>query len=199
LQKEVATVGLGDVLGETLINIIEDFLITAPEDNGKRAIAPSKSRFRRMTKEEQYKAKQRKESYPIALKMLRGRREGAELGRYQSGTAPYGYRRDYNTKEKGTPLVPDPKEASIVNLIFNEYLRLKSMNKVIDLLKARGIKTRRGKQWSRAGISWILKNTTYLGMVRFGEIRTKGLHEPIIAPSLYNSVQRLIKENTRKK
>jgi hypothetical protein len=139
----------------------------------------------------------------VTLRLLRGREEGARAGKHQSGTAPYGYVRDYARRakgpnEKGVPLVIEPEEAEVVRLIFRLYLRHRSMKKVIELLHAKGLRTRRGKEWSRAGISWILKNDTYLGRVHFGAIRTKGEHEPIIAPIVYYKAQKLIRKNDKR-
>jgi len=139
----------------------------------------------------------------VTLRLLRGREEGARQGKHQSGTAPYGYVRDYTSRGKtssgkGVPLVIHAEEAEIVKLIFRLYLRHRSMKKVIEVLLEKGYKTRRDKEWSRAGISWILKNDTYLGRVHFGAIRTKGEHEAIIAPIVYYKAQKLIRKNDKR-
>lgn len=136
----------------------------------------------------------------IAERLLRGREAGARAGKHQSGPAPYGYRRDYEgRKEDGVLLVPEPEEAEVVRVIFQEYLRLKSMKRLIRMLDERGLRTRRGKRWSRAGISWILKNETYVGRVHFGRIRTKGRHASLVSPITFNRVQKLIRENNRRR
>jgi hypothetical protein len=143
----------------------------------------------------------------VTLRLLSGREEGARRGKHQSGTAPYGYVRDYSKRAraagaepaaKGVPLVIQPEEAEVVRLIFRLYLRHRSMKKVIEILHGRGLRTRRGKEWSRAGISWILKNDTYLGRVHFGAIRTRGEHEAIIAPIVYYKAQKLIRKNDKR-
>jgi hypothetical protein len=142
----------------------------------------------------------------VTLRLLRGREEGARRGKHQSGTAPYGYVRDYSKRAKakadptakGVPLVIHAEEAEVVRLIYRLYLRHRSMKKVIEVLHARGLRTRRGKEWSRAGISWILKNDTYLGRVHFGAIRTRGEHEAIIAPIVYYKAQKLIRKNDKR-
>lgn len=141
----------------------------------------------------------------VTLRLLRGREDGARRGKHQSGTAPFGYVRDYSPRPRadrledgGVPLVVEPGEADIVRMIFRLYLKTRSMKKVIELLHERGLRTRRGKEWSRAGISWILKNDTYLGRVHFGAIRTKGQHEAIIAPIVFYKVQKLIRKNDKR-
>ena len=135
----------------------------------------------------------------VAQRLLRGREEGARAGKHQSGPAPFGYRRDYSKRSaEGVRLVPDEAEADVVKMIFREYLRLRSMKRLIKLLDEQGLKTRRGKQWSRAGVSWILKNDTYIGRVHFGDIRVKGQHESIVAPITFNKVQQLIRVNNKR-
>ncbi|MCO5171956.1 MAG: recombinase family protein [Planctomycetes bacterium] len=135
----------------------------------------------------------------IAERLLRGREAGARAGKHQSGPAPYGYRRDYSQRSThGVLLVPDEEEGQVVQLIFREYLRLRSMKRLIKLLDERGLRTRRGKRWSRAGVSWILKNDTYVGRVHFGEIRAKGRHDSLVPPILFNKVQKLIRLNNKR-
>ncbi len=136
----------------------------------------------------------------LAERLLRGREEGARAGTHQSGPAPYGYRRDYGARaQDGVLLKMDEVESEVVRYIFREYLRVRSMKRLIELLEERRCKTRRGKRWSRAGVSWILKNDTYVGRVHFGSIRTRGRHVPIVSPIIFNKVQKLIRQNDKRK
>lgn len=133
---------------------------------------------------------------PLARRMLLGRQSGARSGRHQAGPAPYGYRR---ARAEGRAILePDSEEAEVVRTIFREYLRHRSMEKLVEMLDAQGLRTRRKNRWSRAGVSWILKNETYLGRVHFGPIRAQGLHPPLIAPIVFNKVQKLIRENKKR-
>jgi site-specific DNA recombinase len=136
----------------------------------------------------------------LAERLLRGREAGARAGKHQSGPAPYGYRRDYQARSSdGVLLKIDEIESEVVRFIFREYLRVRSMKRLIELLEERRCRTRRGKRWSRAGVSWILKNDTYVGRVHFGEIRTRGRHIPIVSPIIFNKVQKLIRMNDKRK
>ncbi len=120
--------------------------------------------------------------------------------RAQSGPAPYGYYREPVDGRRGrSRLVLEPREAEVVRLIFREYLRKRSMKKLIEFLEGRSITTRRGRRWSRAAIAWILKNDTYLGKVHAGGDRYRGTHEPIIAPIIFNKVQQLLRKNNKRK
>lgn len=180
-------------------------------DNGKRVLLANKGTakalvpiLKKLKKKEaarpsNKKSDQAQRRREIAERLLKGREAGAKAGKHQSGPAPFGYRRDYSKRAtEGVLLVPDPEEAEVVKLIFKEYLRLRSMKRLIKLLDERGLRTRRGKRWSRAGVSWILKNDTYVGRVHFGNIRVKGRHESIIAPILFNKVQKLIRANNKR-
>jgi site-specific DNA recombinase len=135
----------------------------------------------------------------IAERLLRGREAGARAGKHQSGPAPYGYRRDYSSRSSdGVLLKIDEHESEIVKFVFREYLRVRSMKRLIELLEEKRCRTRRGKQWSRAGVSWILKNDTYVGRVHFGSIRTRGRHTPLVSPIIFNKVQKLIRKNDKR-
>lgn len=155
-----------------------------------------------LKKHEGRRAKKREkfgQSLSVAERLLKGREAGARAGKHQSGPAPYGYMRDYTERSsKGVRLQIHPEEAAVVRVIFKEYLRRKSMKRLIEFLDEQGLKTRRRKQWSRAGVSWILKNETYLGRVHFGNIRAKGQHPPIISPIIFNKVQKLIRKNNKR-
>lgn len=140
-----------------------------------------------------------KSDISVAERLLRGREAGARAGKHQSGPAPYGYIRDYTDRNsQGVRLQIHPEEANVVRTIFKEYLRRRSMKKLIEHLDSQGLRTRRKKRWSRAGVSWILKNETYLGRVHFGSIRAKGQHPPIISPIIFNKVQKLIRKNNKR-
>ena len=129
----------------------------------------------------------------LAKRLLHGRENGARSGKHQSGPAPFGYRRDADRSIK-----INEQEAEVVRFIFNEYLRVRSMKRLIELLAERSWRTRRGKAWSRAGISWILRNDTYVGRVHFGDIHTAGRHDPIVSQIIFNKARRLIRENDKR-
>lgn len=142
----------------------------------------------------------------LAERLLKGREDAARMGLHQSGPAPYGYRRNYQHSSSmatklGEPRVLleiHPEEAEVVKSIFRQYLRRKSMLRLIRWLNSEGYRTRRGKEWSRAGVAWILKNTTYLGRVRFGRIRARGQHPAIISAITFNKVQKLLAKNNKR-
>ncbi|HBP21828.1 MAG TPA: hypothetical protein DEA08_29090 [Planctomycetes bacterium] len=175
-------------------------VLVANEDTAKQLkVIVERYKATQPKREAARKSNEQERKREIAQRLLKGREEGARQGKHQSGPAPFGYRRDYSKRaSEGVLLVPDEAESEIVQLIFREYLRLRSMKRLIKLLDEKGLRTRRGKRWSRAGVSWILKNDTYIGRVHFGDIRVKGRHDSLIAPITFNKVQQLIKANNKR-
>jgi len=127
-------------------------------------------------------------------KVKRGQLNAVQRGCYGTGPAPFGYRRSTDGKRT---LVVDEKEAAVVRRIFREYLKTKSTGKVVSTLNAEGIRTRKGKRWSRQAISIILTNRTYRGRVRYGDLDIHGQHEPIIEASLFYKANALKRKRSR--
>lgn len=132
----------------------------------------------------------------VQSRLILGRRAAAAAGRHQSGPTPYGYQRGGSSGSR--VIVEEPGEAAVVRSLFADYLRLGSMEKLVASLAERGLRTRRGKPWSRAGVSWILKNETYLGRVHYAEIRAQGIHRALIEPGVFRRVAERILANTRR-
>ena len=127
-------------------------------------------------------------------KVKRGQLTSVQQGRYGTGPAPYGYRRG---GEGEKPLVVDDREAEVVRMVFREYLNTRSTGKVVNYLHAKDIFTRKGNKWSRQAIAIILSNRTYRGRVTYGDVETKGLHEPIIEPALFYKANALRERKKR--
>lgn len=95
-------------------------------------------------------------------------RDGAIIYR-----APLGY----TIEDKKLIVVPEKKK--LVIEIFEYFLNNSiSLNK---LAKKYGYTVR--------GITKLLKNKTYLGMIQFDKERHKGTHQPIVSKDLFNKVQ----------
>lgn len=135
----------------------------------------------------------------VGQRLYHGRLDAARSGYYQSGPVPYGYQRTGHPgyKKGNKQITPHEPEAGLVRFIFKEYLRVKSLNKVIEALHQQGTRTRRGKKWSRMGVSWILRNDTYIGRVHFSEINVKGKHQPLIAPTIFYKARKLLRLNDK--
>ncbi|TXH54597.1 MAG: hypothetical protein E6Q97_10500 [Desulfurellales bacterium] len=103
-------------------------------------------------------------------------------GRQVGGPAPMGYR-----WESGV-LVEAPEEAKFIRWLFGEALRT-GLRKIVRKLDKEGTWTRKGKVFRQSSLFSILKNKTYLGLVKLNGSWKRGAHEPLIAPILFNKVQ----------
>ena len=111
--------------------------------------------------------------------------------------APYGYKKDeMPSRDQKIFITPDPQEAEVVKMIFEQYEKTKSFAAVQRFLKGRKIQTRRKHDWSRAGLLWLLKNDIYLGISRSStpEEEPRDSHCALIDKDLYDRVQAIIKK-----
>ncbi len=119
-----------------------------------------------------------------------------QKGMWMGGFPPLGYQR---VERK---LLPDPIECKTVKLIFNQYLKLKSVRALADFLSAENIKTPErvskkcrlygNKEYSRGHLYKILNNPVYIGMVRHKDKVYEGQHEGIIDKAVFESAQELL-------
>lgn len=126
-----------------------------------------------------------------------------------AGTKHLGGKPALGYRLKGEKFEIEPKEAEVVKLIFQKYLRLKGYNRVAKLLNDRQIFTPTGKRWSHRQIGMILTNPVYLGDLVWNRTnRRKGIvnsderwvvkvatHEPIISRRIFTRARELMKLN----
>ena len=98
-----------------------------------------------------------------------GNMRSARDGNYQGSKPPYGY----DKVPYKAAIVPNPKEAPVVKLIFK--LASEGWNKgaIARHLNDSGIPTRFGFLWTASRIGAILSNPVYKGMVRYGYRRQR--------------------------
>ena len=116
-------------------------------------------------------------------------------GLWMGGTPPLGY----NLKDK--QLIPNPKEAELVNLIFNKYLELESIQATADWMNQQGYHSkcwqttsgeiRGGHLFRHGSIQRILGNPVYIGKMPHLALKKvyPGKHKGIISQDLFESVQ----------
>ena len=132
----------------------------------------------------------------IRDKFAASRRKGMWMG----GTPPLGY--DVVDRK----LVVNEKEAELVRLIFNRFLRVGSATKLAQELRRAGHTTkswttqdgkhRAGKPIDKGAIYKILNNRTYLGEAVHKGTSYPGEHEAIIDRATWDKVQAILAENT---
>jgi site-specific DNA recombinase len=120
-------------------------------------------------------------------------------GKWTGGSVPLGY--DCRAKR----LVVNPVEAKTVRLIFDRYLALRSFQKLIAELDAKGIVTKQrpnagkivgGIRFTYGPLAYLLKNRTYLGETGHDGRWYPGEQAPIVERDTFERVQELLKSNT---
>ena len=120
-------------------------------------------------------------------------------GKWTGGSVPLGY----DTKDKKTHHQSRRSQHRAHDL--RRYLALKSFQKLIDELNAKGIVTKRrvtagkivgGIPFTYGPLSYLLKNRTYLGETGHKERWYPGEHEAIIDRETFDKVQQLIRSHS---
>lgn len=146
----------------------------------------------------------------IRRRMMMGKVAIAKAGKIPNNV-PYGYKIKRFFDDKGKvqrEILINKDEAKIVKWIFDEYIKGKGTQQIAFDLTQKGIKPHRAPYWRKAGIVYILKNSTYAGKVNWGwrhadykknKIRKQrgqqgltidGKHEAIISESTFNLAQK---------
>ena len=130
--------------------------------------------------------------------MLRGKKQAQKEGYYTGATIPFGYKKE--KLNKGYVLVPDEKEAPIVQMVYNKYIYNNiKVAEIVDELNADGIRTRKGLFWTPHLLRRLMKNKIYLGYINSTTngvtTQFKGKHLPLIDEDTYNMVVKKFSEN----
>jgi site-specific DNA recombinase len=130
----------------------------------------------------------------IRDKIAASKRKGLWVG----GMVPLGY------QLKDGKLSIDPQEAETVRLIFNRYLELGSVNRLVRDLKDRGLRskvrelstgaTRGGVAFTQGPLFYMLRNRFYIGEVKFKQEILSGPQPPLLERSLFDAVQTKLTE-----
>ena len=123
--------------------------------------------------------------------VMRGLSYNAENALY-NGVRVLGYIGKENEKYQ-----IDPDTAPIVKMIFNEYAAGVPMQKICNSLKAQGLKSNNGNDFSINSLRRILTNPAYIGVYKWGDFTIEGGMPRIIDDALYEKVQKRIEENKR--
>lgn len=143
----------------------------------------------------------------ISDRVKHGLKERAKAGKY-SGAAVLGY-----NFQDGF-LQVNEQEADIIRFIFEQANENKGYMKIVNLLNANGMKTKKGCLFSIATVREILNNPLYIGKIRYNlnedwtrqrrkgskenVLLVDGEHEGIISTDLWENVQKLKALRSRK-
>lgn len=134
----------------------------------------------------------RREYKVICRRLARGRSAALLEGYYTGSSLPYGFFKE--KRGKGFVLIPNEDEAKIVRLIFDMYVNGSGIAEIAGYLADNGIKPRIAKAFCTNRIRQILENKTYIGYLKIqnkkiAENWTKGKHEPLIDPDIFERAQ----------
>ncbi len=114
-------------------------------------------------------------------------------GMWQGGRASFGF--DIGDRR----LITNEEDAPIAKQIFELYLEIGCVRKLVDDLKRRDIKSRErisqrglkygGEYFSRGALHALLTNPVYIGKIRHIDQIHEGLHDAIISQELWDAVQ----------
>ena len=108
-----------------------------------------------------------------------------KLGYWMGGYAPLGY------EIKDRSLVINETESKIVKYIFEKFVELKSITKLLQELNDLGYRSQKDKKFSKQHLRNIISNPIYKGYIKHKQFEYPGKHEAIIEESEFLSVQKL--------
>jgi Site-specific recombinases, DNA invertase Pin homologs len=127
-----------------------------------------------------------------ARRTVEGMRTAMEAGRW-TFVAPIGF---LNSADRGGPsLIPDPERAHLVQLAFMEFgSGHLTRPEVLQRITALGLRTRKGGQLSPQTFHTLLRNPLYAGRIAVQSLSvdTVADFQPLVAPDLFDRVQRLL-------
>ena len=110
-------------------------------------------------------------------------------GMWMGGKVPLGYLKE------DKKLVVHNENAQKVQMLFDKYLELKSVPKLMHYLKENEIKTKTDKYFSKGQLYHLLSNRVYIGKITHKDKVYDGEHDAIICDETFEKVQKLLYEN----
>jgi site-specific DNA recombinase len=138
----------------------------------------------------------------VASDYIRNLREETKkgfYGRLKQGLYPLGAPIGYLDQGKGKVKAIDPNKGPLVRQAFELYATGRfTLETLLDELQRRGLRNKVGKTLSLNGISTVLRNPFYMGLIRIKKTNElfQGNHEPLVGKSLYDSAQRILQGKT---
>lgn len=110
-------------------------------------------------------------------------------GMWMGGKVPLGYLKE------DKKLVVHNEDAQKVQMLFDKYLELRSVPKLMQYLKENEIKTKTDKYFSKGQLYHLLSNRVYIGKITHKDKVYDGEHEAIICDEIFEKVQKLLYKN----
>jgi site-specific DNA recombinase len=125
----------------------------------------------------------------IRDKFLASRKRGLWMG----GHAPLGY--DVRDRK----LVINAGEGELVRQVFQRFLQVGSVTKLVQEFNAAGHRTKRGKPFDKGVLYKLLHNRTYVGEVEHKGTAYPGQHEALVDRSTWDRVHTILAENAHRR
>lgn len=110
-------------------------------------------------------------------------------GMWMGGKVPLGYLKE------DKKLIIHNEDAQKVQMLFDKYLELRSVPKLMQYLKENENKTKTDKYFSKGQLYHLLSNRVYIGKITHKDKVYDGEHEAIICDETFEKVQKLLYEN----
>ena len=114
----------------------------------------------------------------------------AAAGFWPTRWEPFGFKKDRPDDGGSATLVPDPEAVPWARQVFQRYADGEGPGLIAEWLNDEHVPTHDGKPWTRRRVLDMLKHPVYAGMIRWAGEVYEGRHEAIIAPALWQRVQR---------
>ncbi len=125
----------------------------------------------------------------IIDRVVNGMERKAARGEWPGGRLPYGLRLD------GSRLAVVDGEFATVERVFSRYASgTLGCTTLAKELNEDGLRTRRGKLWSRQMLLELLRNRAYLGEVFFRGTWHRSADQPFLDPAVFERVQAILAE-----
>lgn len=107
----------------------------------------------------------------LATEVEKGKRENALKGKHVGGCPPLGY----DVDRESMKLVINQHEASAVKMIFQMVLDGKGYGHMINQLRAKGFKTKRGNDFGKNSLYEVIRNEKYTGTYIYSKTAAKDI------------------------
>ena len=139
----------------------------------------------------------------IAADYIRNLREEASKGLYgrlKQGIYPFGAPVGYLDNGGGQVKTIDPIQGQLVKKAFELYAKREySLSSLVPVVKDLGLRNSNGHYITKTGLSKILNNPFYVGILKVKGKQFQGKHEPLVSSELFLQVQNILRCKTNVK
>ena len=126
----------------------------------------------------------------LSQNIKRGMTENALQCKFNGSGVPLGYR---ITPDKHFEV--DPIGAKVVQEIFEQYARGRTVSELIEYCNSKGYKTLKGTAFNKNSFYKMLVNDKYIGTYRHGDIVIENGIPAIVDREVFDKVQQMVKAN----